>query len=970
MLGWRFHLYLVEPEENEMLRIVGPPGKEFFADKQFSRQEKKLLELLEASSDKALMKKYSKDKTVVDFMKNLSEEKIETYLRPAIEIYSSKMIPLIREAGIPMYIREEMKRNILHPEQRIFISENTTHCVFHFVKDESGLRYFISLLQQEAELSLLNKPEVILVNKPAIVVSDNQLHIVEGIEAKRLKPFFTKSHIAVPPAMEQKYMRDFVLRTFLQYPTKMHGISVNRSKPEKEAILFLEEDFNHRLCLRLYFAYGTNLVNPASKKMTTAWIDEQDIFRIHCFERDEKWERSKLDTLLSLGLRLEGDQSFYLKEQGSECALGLIEWINSHQSVWLDFELRQKVDKVYYTKDIKLRTSYSEETDWFDIRIEVVVDGFVLPFYKFRKHILTSSREYMLPDNSVLVLPSEWFERYGELFLYGENVVKNIRLKKHHFSLVGKLFQEEEETTVAEWRMPATDALSFPDTPNYCLRPYQRTGIQWLLYLHANHFGGCLADDMGLGKTLQTIVLLQYLYKQSPREKKKPLSKKKKPIVEQRQLSLFEDMEPANPKRETTNESELPPSLVVMPTSLLHNWKNEIEKFAPELKVYVYAGNHRLKTKNIDRIFKHYHIVISSYGTVRNDMEYLNNSSFYYLILDESQYVKNVDSQTYKAVKQLHSSHRLVLTGTPIENSLTDLWAQFNFINEGLLGSFSSFQKAYVQPIIKNENKEVEARLKRLIRPFLLRRTKEEVTPELPPVTLKIVYCDMSDQQKAAYVKEKNQLRNHFLGAEKEFQKNKLIVLQGLMRLRLLANHPSLALPDYTGDSGKFEQIISSFETLLASGHKVLIFSSFVKHLKVIAEEFDRREWNYSFLSGQTKDREAAIARFTNRPEVNCFLISLKAGGVGLNLTAADYVFIVDPWWNPAAEMQALSRAHRIGQDKNVMVYRFISTDTIEEKIVKLQEKKAKLSSTFITSGNMLEHLTAEELKSLFSITS
>ncbi|MEI7502893.1 MAG: DEAD/DEAH box helicase, partial [Paludibacter sp.] len=410
------------------------------------------------------------------------------------------------------------------------------------------------------------------------------------------------------------------------------------------------------------------------------------------------------------------------------------------------------------------------------------------------------------------------------------------------------------------------------------------------------------------------------------------------------------------------------PSLIVMPTSLIHNWKNELRKFAPGLKIYIYSGVKRLKSNDIYKIFGFYDVVLTTYGTVRNDIDILQYCKFQHLILDESQYVKNPDSMAYKAVKQINALHKIALTGTPVENSLTDLWAQLNIVNEGLLGSQNSFKNAYINPILKN-NKAKEDALLRIIQPFILRRTKDEVAPELPPLSQETVYCDMSEEQQTAYNTEKNKLRSSLLINDVTFDHQKLafLTLQGLSRLRLLANHPVLIDNEYAGDSGKFEQIIMRFETLKSENHKVLIFSSFVKHLRLLADYFEKEDWKYAWLSGSTpaSSRESEIERFKNEPDVNCFFISLKAGGVGLNLTAADYVFIIDPWWNPASEMQALSRSHRIGQDKNVMVYRFISSETIEEKIRNLQESKSKLAETFITSSNPLKDFGREEMVKL-----
>jgi SNF2 family DNA or RNA helicase len=335
-------------------------------------------------------------------------------------------------------------------------------------------------------------------------------------------------------------------------------------------------------------------------------------------------------------------------------------------------------------------------------------------------------------------------------------------------------------------------------------------------------------------------------------------------------------------------------------------------------------------------------------------------------MLDESQYIKNPSSLSYQSVKLLKAGHKMVLTGTPVENSLEDLWAQFHFINEGLLGSFSSFKKEFTHKIVREKNEERENSLRRMIAPFILRRTKREVTPELPPLLLEVVYCDMTDEQLDIYRTEKNLIRNILLAAkENPERQNTFIALEGLNRLRQLANHPQMIDPEYTGSSGKFEQILLFFESLKASGHKVLIFSSYVKHLNLIARKFDRHGWKYAMLTGETIRREEEIQRFTDREDVHCFFISLKAGSTGLNLTAADYVFIIDPWWNPAAEMQAFSRAHRIGQDKPVIVYRFISTETVEEKILHLQESKSALFEAFIEIQNPLSEMSWEEIEDM-----
>jgi SNF2 family DNA or RNA helicase len=413
---------------------------------------------------------------------------------------------------------------------------------------------------------------------------------------------------------------------------------------------------------------------------------------------------------------------------------------------------------------------------------------------------------------------------------------------------------------------------------------------------------------------------------------------------------------------------EQPATLIVVPTSLVHNWANEIVRFTPALKVYNYTGIYRKKASDLQKIIPYYDIILTTYGTVRIESELFSTLNFFYVILDESQFIKNPASKTYKAVLQLRSKHRLVLTGTPIENSLSDLWAQMNFLNPGLLGNMAYFRKLFIQPIEKQGSEEQQKMLQLLTGPFILRRRKDEVARELPPLTEHVVYCGMSAEQEKLYEHEKSVIRNAILESiDKEgVKKSSFVVLQGLTKLRQLANHPSLFDKESEDISGKFEQIISMLENLVAEKHKVLIFSSFVTHLKLIEEKIKLENWQYSLLTGQTANREEVISNFQNNPQNFIFLISLKAGGVGLNLTGASYVFITDPWWNPAAENQAISRAHRIGQQKKVFVYRFITENSIEEKIQALKERKSALAAKFINSNNPFAEITKEELVELF----
>jgi SNF2 family DNA or RNA helicase len=516
----------------------------------------------------------------------------------------------------------------------------------------------------------------------------------------------------------------------------------------------------------------------------------------------------------------------------------------------------------------------------------------------------------------------------------------SLRLSKRYFTIVDDTFKGVEQKYLHSMTaLCHVDELKLDDQPESIratLRPYQLQGVAWLRILHDHSLGGCLADDMGLGKTLQTITLLQ---------------------------SILDDNEPAdllgfeNPAGHRT-------SLIVMPSSLIHNWVNELVRFAPQLKFLKYIGADRQS----DTDFAKYHIMLTTYGILRNDSAILRKYRFLYAILDEAQYIRNPESVTCQSAMLIEADHYLTLSGTPIENTLTDLWTQMNFLNRGLLGDLNFFRTNFGTPIEKYNDETARNRLQRLVQPFLLRRTKQEVTPELPELTELVRYCDMTDLQRTLYEEEKSKARNEIIESieTQGVEKSGLMILRALSRLRQLAIHPAMLHPEYTADSGKFDQILESLDSLRSEGHKALLFSSFTKHLDLIAAYLQKENVPYSMLTGKTHNREEVIHRFNHSPDVPFFLISLKAGGVGLNLTAAGYVFLLDPWWNPAAERQAISRTHRIGQTEKVFAYRMITSETVEEKILQLQEKKTALADILAQSAYPFRNMTEEDIIGLF----
>ncbi|MDD2435966.1 MAG: DEAD/DEAH box helicase [Massilibacteroides sp.] len=920
---------------------------------------RKIIIIARSYTERRLMKVYSKEKMIADFLRKLNEETLNQLIRPYIEKKHCEMIALIQKNSIPLYLRD-VGVEWLYDHHRIDVSPTMIDVRFHCEATDRYFRYALHCFQDNRQILLQKmKPCLILSSDPAVIVLGHELLVFENIRSGRIMPFLEKSYVEVPATETRRYMKMIVLPLLSDYPVEASGFEIREQIPSKTAEVCISQSLSEIPNLVLSFRYGKNIFTPESEvKRFYSVMEEQDgRFLFTCFRRDRDWEQFCIAYLKKAGFKQISDSHFQNNRFTS--VFELVDWLREQRTEMTKLFVLKNAqgEEPYYIGNIDLSQEVNDEPDWFDLHITVRMENYVFSFIRFKKNILSGERRFLLPDGRIALLPEVWFDKYSDLFRFGEDRDEGIRIRKIHVGLLQELDTGAYGVSKAEYSEKET--VPVPLGIRATLRPYQQAGFSWLVHLMKNRLGGCLADDMGLGKTVQTIALLQHLYDPPAPEKH---TRKKLPVIDtEGQLSLFGGTDFG--EKALVDERSLPreqrSSLIVVPTSLLPNWRREICKFS-FLRVYEYAGEKR--TKNVVRAFSRFQIVLVTYGLLRRDIDLLDKYAFKYVILDESQYIKNPESQTYQCVVRLQSEYRLALTGTPIENSLKDLWAQLNFLNPGLLGSWSFFRNQYVLPITKDGNTRMKEKLMCLISPFILRRTKRQVAPELPPLTEEVITCEMIPAQLDIYQKEKNRIRNSFLD---EWKKNKLLALNGISRLRQLANHPKLVFPEFEGTSGKMEQIVDAYETLLSEGHKVLIFSSYVTHLDLLAGEFRKRNWQYALLTGSTLDREKEIARFMQEPDVSAFLISLKAGGVGLNLTEADYVFIIDPWWNPATEMQAESRAHRIGQDKQVFVYRFISANTIEEKIRALQERKSHLAETFVSENDPLQTLTDEEWRGL-----
>lgn len=962
LFGYLFQPVWVVREGMGSLSILETAGKNSSERVSLRPEQREIIALAGHCSDKSLMKSYSRETTVSGFLKNVTKETVLHYIRPAIERYQRRIMEHLQPSGLEVYLRGSIKKRVLFESDRLDIASGYARAVFNFTKNgQQGLRYSITIASGNEQIDLNGKPFGIICNDPACVFVGRQLLVFEDIDAKKLLPFFSKEHITVPVSSERAYIEKFVAGCIKNnVEVNARGISIEEIRPQRRARLLLENGLDTLPVLTLDFMYDGKAYPFDTPKRKVVYARQKGgDTSLAWFYRDSDWEASLVNILRDNGLERKWINGFRVKSSAPEEGTGtLIDWIQAHRDLLSPFDLEQDIpDQKYFLGEVLLESGLEEKQDWFDLKSEAVFAEFRIPFIRFKNYILNGIREYVLPDGSIAILPSEWYSRYYELVFFGREEAGRIRLGKYYSGSIALPSIDADR--------PLPDILPeelypVPEGLNATLRPYQHKGFCWLLSLAVKRLGGCLADDMGLGKTLQAIALLQHFHLLRQKEKSNRKLDKANlglyPISKPAgQLSLFEE-DNLHPNA----CQEYPPSLVVVPASLLHNWQNELQRFTPGQKVYLYSGDKRIKTRDLDAFFRMYDVVLTTYGTLRVDIEALEGCFFCHLILDESQYVKNPDSATYKAAVRIRAMHRLALTGTPVENSLMDLWAQMNIVNEGLLGSRKAFRQAYGEPLGMDNKEKVPALLK-IIRPFILRRTKDEVAPELPPLTEETVYCDMSEQQTEVYNMERNKLRNGLIGDSPNLA---FMALQGLTRLRLLANHPKLLDLSYPGDSGKFEQVIMHLKTLRSGNHKVLVFSSFVKYLRLFSGYFDRNGWKYAWLTGETaiRDREKEIDRYMQEPDVTCFFISMKAGGVGLNLTAADYVLILDPWWNPAVENQAVSRSHRMGQDRHVIVYRFVSSGTIEEKIRRLQNGKSRLAETFTSSSNPLQAMTKEEM--------
>lgn len=938
--------YLIEPHVVQLnphgdfsftyQRIFTHTANEFKAC--LTEIDSKLIKILDGIEQDALIKRYYK-KLIrpTEFFTKIFDDKFYENVRPKIEKKLAEALELLKVKN-ELYV---MDKDGWPVERKIELATEPASILFHFRRNETETRYFPTIKYQNLRIEFMFKEAQIISNKPAWLLLNDVLYFFDqDIEGKKLQPFLNKRFIAIPKATEATYFEKFVAPLIEKHHVYAEGFEIRTEQFEATPILkvlFVENGLSQ---IQLYFKYGEYVFPLESAHKVTVRLEKTgDDYIFHRIKRSADWEKKQLNLLLSLGLRKASSlfSNLEVVEENENPTYAAINWVNEHIEILTasGFEIEQATgQKRFVFGASKIDLEVKEGNDWFDINAVVWFGKYQIPFLSLKQHILHKKREFLLPDGEVAIIPEKWFTQYGSLFSLAE-AGKTLKLKKHHIGLINDLAEDSLANVTLERKLQRlSDFEDIADTQmpvNFkgSLRDYQKAGYNWFSFLREYNFGGCLADDMGLGKTIQTLAMLQK-------------------VKEDDALMVAQST-----------------SLIIMPTSLIYNWLTEAKKFTPKLKILAHTGTNR--NKDVAN-FANYDIVITTYGVTRVDVDELKDFYFNYIILDESQNIKNPSSKSFKAVRSLKSRHRLILSGTPVENSVGDLWSQLTFLNPGLLGTQAFFNDEYVQAIEKKKDEEKARKLQSIIKPFVLRRTKEQVAAELPPKTEQVIYCDMSEDQAAYYEKTKSAYRNDLLQSMDDgtFAQKQVQLLQGLTALRQLANHPVMIDGEYLSDSGKFENVIHTLDNVLKGGHKVLVFSQFVKHLDIFKKHFEKEEIPFSYLDGATRNRGEIVADFQQNEELKVFLISIKAGGVGLNLTQADYVFILDPWWNPAVEQQAIDRTHRIGQDKKVFIYKFIAKDTVEEKILALQNRKKSLASSLITTEeSFFKSLSKDDIRDI-----
>lgn len=906
-----------------------------------SEEDKQLLTSLRKLQESEINKYISRNSPFSGIWENIIHQEEDDLPEETKALMTEYLLPKLKKLFAES---EQNKLVFLLPENKTFKTGNlqplqlsTEEAKPHFIIKKNS-HYSISCRVKVGNMEYdLNENES---SGPLFFLYNHQLHLWKNNDVIHLvEKFLETGQMIIEPEEWNKTLHQFVLPL-----TKEHKVDFDKSlvqetrAGEPEVKLFLIEKGDY-LVFQPAFSY---------KGYETRIKDRDEMIvpagdKVMIVHRNRESEKRFVDSLKGL------HSNFIVNEEAGSLALkGTDVLKNNWFFLFVDAmkDMKTPVFGFEALKNFRFNTAkpqtkifISSNTDWFDAKVDIFFGEQKVTVAEVKRALANKQQFVQLNDGTLGILPEEWLKKYSLLFRVGEGSNNNLKLSRYHLSVVDELYaNRDEEELIVQLEEKYANLRSFnkikeidpPDDLRMVLRPYQIAGYQWLNYLREIKWGGILADDMGLGKTVQALSFLEYYRADHGRLK----------------------------------------ALVVCPTTLIYNWENEIKKFTPKLTYRIHHGAARTRIK--EEMVDH-EITITTYGTLRGDIKLLMSVDFDYVILDESQAIKNPSSKVTKAACLLNAKHRLCMSGTPLQNNTFDVFAQMNFLNPGMLGTMEFFRQEFAIPIDKFGETDRKDHLRKILYPFILRRTKEQVAKDLPEKQEMILWCEMEDEQRKIYDAYRNDFRDKILGTiqEQGIQRSQLTILQGLMKLRQICDSPAILNEEekFENHSIKLDELAREIVENIGD-HKALVFSQFLGMLALIKGKLDELGVKYEYFDGSTSapDREKAIQSFQGNEEVRVFLISLKAGGVGLNLTAADYVYIVDPWWNPAVEQQAIDRTHRIGQTKNIFAYRMICRDTIEDKILQLQEKKRVLAKELIADDTgFVKSLTREDVEYLFS---
>lgn len=975
------------------LRHVHEEGEEFaggdFIDKVDDIDDKEIRQLVElclwTQSDNLFSKAGRNFNTKKAFFEK-ADKTTQRYVISQVDQHITEAVATASRLGVHIFFAPK-PGEWLRQQDELHLNAEPLKLHAAFTKTDDGIDYRLTL--GDDIIPSAHHTQV-LCNNPSLFVIEHSLRqLDEGLGGKLLTPFLKKEIYHIPASIQAKYFRQFILKIVKKIDISSDGFDVDNLHPQGKAVLMLQATTNGLYTLDTQFVYDTATFSSGDRREKSVTLhDDGKSVTFVCIWRNREWESSVTELLDN---ELHRPQTASLQEMTA--------WLTTHDAVLTqhDIETQQRTIHHYVIGEVERIHNDRWTGDWFQMHVTLVFpDGTQMALTDFRDAIINGDREVRLPSGNWFVIPDEWYAQYSAAMLFG--LMKSRGTLTFHRSQQTVLPTEDllPPTQKAPAACDKEEKTLPPQGLKATLRPYQFLGYRWMLSHQHGGTGCLLGDDMGLGKTVQTIAVILHYFESSASAPTDDRSRedttdnglikdagnsedqadysiirsdqvirsdrvirsnhiiRSKPTSPPVQTSLFseEEMSGRAAKAMPSASSSQPdlrqqsghrPVLVAAPSSVVFNWHDEFRRFAPSLRVVEYTGNARERAVKQSQL-ANADVVLTSYPMLRNDIGVLSRLSFAIAVYDEAHAFRNNTSLLYQAVLKIHADFPIALTGTPMVNALDELWTLMSVLNPALLGDYETFQNNFIHPINVNLQDEHTAILRKLVAPYFLRRLRGDVLDSLPERQDEQVWCDMTEAQAALYEEEQSKMRNLLMDAEQA--NNRIVVLAAITRLRRLACSPKLEHKE--GDSGKVLEVFDRLEELRGTDHKVLLFSEFTSFLDVIAEEMKQRGWSYDMLTGQSRDREAIVKHFQQTPSCQFFLVSLKAGGEGLNLTEADYVFLLDPWWNHAAEEQAIARAHRSGQRRSVMVYRFITRGSLEEQIQKVQDKKDDLVKAII----------------------